>query len=88
VQIIGKLIKKIGETEYTLNDETGEITVIFSEKDPIFNQLKEDMIIKVLGEIQGDSTDLINVTFVTDFTGLNFELYKKTHELKKTFFKS
>ncbi len=86
VQIIGKIVKKIGETEFKLNDETGEISVIFSKTDPIFKKLKEDMIIKVLGEVQGDSIDLINATFVTDFTGLNFELFKKTHELKKKFF--
>jgi len=88
VQIVGNIIKKIGDTEYKLNDDTGEISVIFSENDPIFNKLKEDMIIKVLGEIQGNSIDLIKATFVTDFTGLNFELFKKTHELKKKFFKS
>lgn len=88
VQIIGKIVKKIGETEFKLNDETGEISVIFSKTDPMFKKLKEDMIIKVLGEVQGDSIDLLNATFVTDFTGLNFELFKKTHELKKKFFES
>ena len=88
VQIIGKIIKKIGETEFKLNDDTGEISVIFSETDPIFKKLKENMIVKVLGEILGDSIDLITATFVTDFTGLNFELFKKTHELKKKFFES
>jgi hypothetical protein len=88
VQIIGKVIKKIGETEFKLNDETGEISVIFSEADPIIKKLKEDMIVKVLGEIQGDSIDIINATFIKDFSGLNFELFKKTHELKKKFFES
>ena len=88
VQIIGKIVKKIGETEFKLNDETGEISVIFSKTDPIFKKLKEDMIIKVLGEVQGESIDLLNATFVTDFTGLNFELFIKTHELKKKFFES
>ncbi|MHA1728848.1 MAG: hypothetical protein ACTSWY_08970 [Promethearchaeota archaeon] len=85
VQIIGKITGKINDVEYRISDDTGEISVIFSSSEPMLDKINEGMIIKVLGKFNDDSMDILDVQFVSDYSNLNFDLYKKTHLLKKMY---
>ncbi len=85
VQVIGTITEKVTDTEYKIDDGTGEISVIFNDSESILDHLGEKMTIKVLGNLLGDSTDVLRVKFASDYSDLDFEMYKKAYELGKKY---
>ena len=43
------------------------------------------MTIKVIGQLEGDSQDILSVRIASDYSDLNMELYTKAYELKKKY---
>ena len=88
IQVIGRIAEQSNDNadEYVFNDDTGKISVVFKQDDPILNNLKVNMIIKVMGELVGDSKDLLSVKYSSDYSEIDWEAYKKTYELKKKYF--
>lgn len=82
IQITGFVKDDTSEKNFTLKDNSGEITVSYIEGD---FPLKKGMLINVIGEYEmnteGDKS--LNAEIIQDMKQLNFEYYEKIYHLKK-----
>jgi uncharacterized protein YdeI (BOF family) len=86
VQIVGKITDKISDKEYKFSDDTGEITLLINPANPpIEGKIRTNMIAKVFGEFTNEKKDCLNVKIMTDYSDLNFDLYKKSYNLAKKY---
>lgn len=82
LQVVGEVIDTLSETEYEISDGTGQVKIILKHEEPLVDQMRDGIILKVLGTLIGDSADIISVDFVKDYSDLEFDLYKKSLDLK------
>lgn len=85
IQLVGTVKEQISETEFRLSDGTGEISVIFNNLEPLLDKIHDNMTIKVIGNLEGDSQDILSVRIASDYSDLNMDLYTKAYELKKKY---
>jgi uncharacterized protein YdeI (BOF family) len=82
---VGKIVEKISDTKFKINDGSGSIIIIFNNNDPILDKIRDKTILKVLGDLVGDSGDILDVKYSNDYTDINFDYYKKTLEFEKKY---
>ena len=75
ISVVGTVIKG-GESEFILDDGTGQLTVITSEN----VKVKERDIVRVIGKIYGQT---VEAEIVQKMDDLNMQLYVKMYELRK-----
>ena len=75
VSVVGTVVK-CGESEFMLDDGTGQLTVICAEG----LNVKEKDIVRVIGRIFGQTLEAEIVQHIAD---LNMKLYIKMYELRK-----
>jgi uncharacterized protein YdeI (BOF family) len=75
ISVVGTVVK-CGESEFILDDGTGQLTVICAEDISV----KEKDIIRVIGKVYGQT---VEAEIVQNMDGLNMQLYLKMYELKK-----
>jgi uncharacterized protein YdeI (BOF family) len=75
ISVVGTVVK-CGESEFILDDGTGQLTVICTEDISV----KEKDIIRVIGKVYGQT---VEAEIVQSMDGLNMQLYLKMYELKK-----
>ena len=82
IQITGYIKNLVGDDNFTLNDNTGEIKVNIKD---ITLDFEEETLVNVIGELtitmSGEKS--IQAQFVQDMNNLNFSYYQKLYELKK-----
>ena len=82
IQITGYIKNLVGDDNFTLNDNTGEIKVNIKD---ITLDFEEETLVNVIGELtitmSGEKS--IQAQFVQDMSNLNFSYYQKLYELKK-----
>ena len=82
IQITGYIKNLVGDDNFTLNDNTGEIKVNIKD---ITLDFEEETLVNVIGELNitmsGEKS--IQAQFVQDMKNLNFSYYQKLYELKK-----
>ena len=78
VAIAGLIVSKDSEIiSFIVEDESGRINVITNNMDS-FNGLKEGQFVRVLGKTWGEGDDIeLKSDIIQDFSGVDFELYKK-----------
>ena len=75
ISVVGTVVK-CGESEFILDDGTGQLTVICTEDISV----KEKDIIRVIGKVYGQT---VEAEIVQSMGSLNMQLYLKMYELKK-----
>lgn len=86
VQIIAKVIEKKSDTEYKLSDGTGQILAIFDRSNLNIKKIGLNMTLKIFGSLINNSTEMINVKLVSDYSDINLDAYKIACELSKKYF--
>lgn len=81
VQVVGKVVKVLGKTKFTIEDKTGKI-----DCEPIPDdcpKLSEKLIVKVYGwvRLDDDVKTYLEPIVVQDKTGLDLDMYYKTLEM-------
>ncbi len=78
VAIAGLIVSKDSEIiSFIVEDDSGRINVITNNMDS-FNGIKEGQFVRVLGKTWGDAEDIeLKSDIIQDFSGVDFELYKK-----------
>lgn len=82
VQVIGEVTETKSKTEYEISDGSGKIIIILKQDEPMVDKIRDGMIVKALGRLLGDTGDLLSVDHILDYSDLDFELYKKSLDLK------
>lgn len=85
VQVVGKIVEKLSDNKFKINDGSGTITIKFKNNDPILDKIRDKMILKILGDLTEDSGLVIDVKYSHDYTDINLDIYKKTLEYEKKF---
>lgn len=75
VSVVGTVIK-CGESEFILDDGTGQLNVITAEQVPV----SEKDIVRVIGKVYGET---LEAEIVQNMNNLNMHLYLKMYELIK-----
>lgn len=79
VSVVGTVIK-CGESEFLLDDGTGQLTVITAEQVTV----REKDIVRVIGKVYGET---LEAEIVQNMNDLNMHLYIKMYELTKKVYK-
>lgn len=84
VQITGYVKDPVGEEQFVLDDDTGDIGVDITNIDFKF---KAKDLVNVIGDIvkEGNEIKMLRAEIIQDKNQLNFEYYKKLYELKKKY---
>ena len=84
VQITGHVKDPVGEEQFVLDDDTGDIGVDITNIDFKF---KAKDLVNVIGDIvkEGNEIKMLRAEIIQDKNQLNFEYYKKLYELKKKY---
>jgi len=84
VQITGYVKDPVGEEQFVLDDDTGDIGVDITNIDFKF---KANDLVNVIGDIvkEGNEIKMLRAEIIQDKNQLNFEYYKKLYELKKKY---
>ena len=75
ISVVGTVVK-CGESEFILDDGTGQLTVITSED----VHVEEKDIVRVIGKIYGQT---LEAEIVQNMNDLTMQLYIKMYELRK-----
>ncbi len=75
ISVVGTVVK-CGESEFILDDGTGQLTVITSED----THVEEKDIVRVIGKIYGQT---LEAEIVQNMNDLTMQLYVKMYELRK-----
>jgi len=78
VSLIGTVVSRNEDIfSFMLDDGTGSVNIIMNDVDR-FSQIKDNQIIRVLGRIWGEGTDIeIQGDLAQDFSKLDFNLFKE-----------
>ena len=84
VQITGYVKDPVGEEQFVLDDDTGDIGIDITNIDFKF---KANDLVNVIGDIvkEGNEIKMLRAEIIQDKNQLNFEYYKKLYELKKKY---
>jgi uncharacterized protein YdeI (BOF family) len=75
ISVVGTVVK-CGDSEFILDDGTGQLTVITLEETPV----SEKDIVRVIGKVYGET---LEAEIVQNMNTLNMHLYLKMYELLK-----
>ncbi|MBN2156300.1 MAG: hypothetical protein JW776_09665 [Candidatus Lokiarchaeota archaeon] len=84
IQLIGVVQDWKNGSKFTLKDESGEISIEVPTDEPIFLILKDEMIVKVFG-IVSETLESVKAEIISDYSGMDLEILKKTRKLRKQF---
>ena len=78
IAVIGTIIRKDDSVfSVLIDDGSGEINAILNSEE-MYNELSTGQTIRVIGKVWGEEKDVeIQVEIVSDFSGIDADLYKK-----------